>query len=116
MSHFQRHEISKSSLNSHHLKRFLFHLLVCKRKPKIQKSHTILTSTPNIQVMKNKAAPENPPNERKKRDTKIPFDSESDEKPFETRTQDDKEDCACVHCYDMFSHSNPRQSWLRCNN
>ncbi|KAG5873599.1 hypothetical protein JTB14_013105 [Gonioctena quinquepunctata] len=64
-----------------------------KRKPKTRKSHAILTSTPNMQEINNKAAPKNLPDKRKREVTRILFDSESDEKPFEAQTQHENDDC-----------------------
>ncbi|KAG5874722.1 hypothetical protein JTB14_034710 [Gonioctena quinquepunctata] len=61
--------------------------------------------------MKNKAAPKNPPNGEKTQITKILFDSESNEEPFETQTQDKNDDCSCIYCNDLFSRSKPGEGW-----
>lgn len=87
-----------------------------KRKPKTRKTHLILTSTPNMEDIKARLAPKNPPEKKKKNIKKTLFDSDSDNEPIALNVQDDEDDCACIYCNDLYSRSRPGEGWLKCLN
>lgn len=90
-----------------------------KRKRKSQGS-TILTSTPNMDEIKqsqNKPKDENrdryPKRQKVKSNVTDRFDASDSETedPFDT---DDDEEVSCIFCNELFSQSKPREMWVQC--
>lgn len=85
-----------------------------KRKPKSRETCLLLTSTPNMDEIKDRQSNKNPTEKRKRKVTKVLFDDDSDEEVFAVECTEDEEDCPCIYCNDLFSRSKPGEGWLRC--
>ncbi|KAH9632846.1 hypothetical protein HF086_013633 [Spodoptera exigua] len=85
-----------------------------KRKVKARQTSLVLTSTPNMEEIKSKSKPKDPPEKRRRQITKTLFEEESEGDISPQNVEDDEEDCSCIYCNDLYSRSKPGDDWLRC--
>ncbi|CAH0701312.1 unnamed protein product [Spodoptera exigua] len=68
-----------------------------KRTVKARQTSLVLTSTPNMEKIKSKSKPKDPPEKRRRQITKTLFEEESEGDISPQNVEDDEEDCLCIY-------------------
>lgn len=88
------------------------------RKRRVNKAPTVLTDSPYLKELKEKAQNKHEQEKRiaaKKAKQKLNFGKEEfyNEDLFDN-TNDDSEDCPCLYCNEQYTQSKPGEHWLKC--